>query len=67
MKVMLKQMTVCLATGGRIEICGFGTFSLRFRPVQAVLRSATPATRLGGEAVNALAFKLDQSPGAGRP
>ena len=66
-KVMLKHMTVCLAAGGRIEIRGFGTFSLRFRPVRAVLRSATSATRFGREAVNALAFKRDQSPGAGRP
>ena len=65
--VMLKHMTVCLAAGGRIEIRGSGTFSLRFRPVRAVLRSATPATRLGRETVNALAFRLDQSLGAGRP
>ena len=32
-KVMLKYMDVCLTAGGRIEIRGFGTFSLHFRPV----------------------------------
>lgn len=39
-KVMLKHMDVCLTAGGRIEIRGFGTFSLHFRPVRAVLHSA---------------------------
>ena len=29
-KVMLEHMTACLAAGGRIEIRGFGSFSLRF-------------------------------------
>jgi integration host factor subunit beta len=28
---ILKQMTQCLATGQRIEIRGFGSFSLRYR------------------------------------
>ena len=30
-KVMLEHMTACLAAGGRIEIRGFGSFTLRFR------------------------------------
>ena len=30
-KVMLEHMTTCLAEGGRIEIRGFGSFSLHFR------------------------------------
>ena len=30
-KVMLEHMTVCLAAGGRIEVRGFGSFSLHFR------------------------------------
>ena len=30
-KMMLDQMAACLAGGGRIEIRGFGSFSLRFR------------------------------------
>ena len=29
--MMLGHMTVCLAGGGRIEIRGFGSFSVRFR------------------------------------
>ncbi|MDH5231717.1 MAG: integration host factor subunit beta [Gammaproteobacteria bacterium] len=31
-KTMLEQMTQALATGQRIEIRGFGSFSLHFRP-----------------------------------
>ena len=31
---ILEQMTQELATGGRIEIRGFGTFSLRYRAAQ---------------------------------
>ena len=30
-KTMLDQMAECLAGGGRIEIRGFGSFTLRFR------------------------------------
>ena len=30
-KVMLEHMTACLAAGGRIEVRGFGSFSLHFR------------------------------------
>ena len=30
-KMLLEQMTACLADGGRIEIRGVGSFSLRFR------------------------------------
>ena len=33
-KVMLDHMAACLAGGGRIEIRGFGSFSLRFRPAR---------------------------------
>lgn len=29
--MMLDQMTACLSGGGRIEIRGFGSFSVRFR------------------------------------
>ena len=31
-KTMLEQMSQCLATGDRIEIRGFGSFSLNYRP-----------------------------------
>ena len=30
-KMMIDQMAECLASGGRIEIRGFGSFALRFR------------------------------------
>ncbi len=30
-KTMLEQMSQCLATGDRIEIRGFGSFSLHYR------------------------------------
>ena len=30
-KMLLEQMAACLADGGRIEIRGVGSFSLRFR------------------------------------
>ena len=30
-RMMLEHMTECLAGGGRIEIRGFGSFTLRFR------------------------------------
>ena len=43
---ILEQMTRELATGGRIEIRGFGTFSLRYRPTRV---SRNPKT---GEAVS---------------
>ena len=33
-KMMLDQMAACLAGGGRIEIRGFGSFTLRFRPAR---------------------------------
>ena len=29
--IMLEHMAVCLSRGGRIEIRGFGSFSVRFR------------------------------------
>ena len=31
-KQMLEQMSLTLASGGRIEVRGFGSFSLHFRP-----------------------------------
>ena len=40
-KMMLDQMAACLAGGGRIEVRGFGSFSLRFRPAR-VGREPTP-------------------------
>ena len=33
-KIMLDQMAECLAGGRRIEIRGFGSFLLRFRPAR---------------------------------
>ena len=33
-KMMLDQMAECLAGGGRIEIRGFASFSLRYRPAR---------------------------------
>ena len=33
-KMMLDQMAACLAGGGRIEIRGFGSFSVLFRPAR---------------------------------
>lgn len=34
-KSLLEQMSEALSTGGRIEIRGFGSFSLHFRPPRA--------------------------------
>ena len=41
---MLEHMTACLAAGGRIEIRGFGSFSLHYRPARAARnpRTGTP-------------------------
>ena len=43
-KMMLEHMTACLAAGGRIEVRGFGSFSLHFRPARAARnpRTGTP-------------------------
>ena len=43
---MLDQMAACLAGGGRIEIRGFGSFSLRFRPARVGRnpRNGTPVS-----------------------
>ena len=45
-KMMLDQIAACLASGGRIEIRGFGSFSLRFRPARAARnpRTGTPVS-----------------------
>ena len=39
--VMLDHMAVCLAAGGRIEIRGFGSFSLHFRAARAARNPKT--------------------------
>ena len=43
---MLDQMAACLAGGGGIEIRGFGSFSLRFRPARVGCdpRTGTPVS-----------------------
>lgn len=41
--LMLEHMTACLAAGGRIEIRGFGAFSLRCRPARAARNPRTGA------------------------
>ena len=40
-RVMLEHMTACLAEGGRIEIRGFGSFSLHFRRARAARNPKT--------------------------
>ena len=40
---MLEHMAACLAAGGRIEIHGFGSFSLRYRPVRPARNPRTGA------------------------
>ena len=42
-KVMLEHMARCLAEGGRIEIRGFGSFSLHFRRARAARNPKTGA------------------------
>ncbi len=39
--VMLEHMTACLAGGGRIEIRGFGSFSLNYRRARAAWNPKT--------------------------
>ena len=43
-KVTLEHMTACLAAGGRIEVRGFGSFSLRLRSARMARnpRTGTP-------------------------
>ena len=48
-KMMLDQMAGCLACGGRIEIRGFGSFTLRLRPARVARNPVT------GTAVSLLA------------
>ena len=43
-KMMLDHMAECLAGGGRIEIRGFGSFSLRFRPARVARNPRTGTT-----------------------
>ena len=40
-KVMLEHTATCLAEGGRIEIRGFGSFSLHFRRARAARNPKT--------------------------
>ena len=55
--MMLERMTVCLAGGGRIEIRGFGSFSVRFRRARVGRnpRTGTPVSLPARYAPN---FKL---------
>ena len=58
-KVMLDHMAACLAGGGRIEIRGFGSFSLRFRPAR-VGRNPRTGTPVSLPAKYAVYFKPGQ-------
>ena len=58
-KVMLDHMAACLAGGGRIEIRGFGSFSLRFRPAR-VGRNPRTGTPVSLPARYAVYFKPGQ-------
>ncbi len=58
-KVMLDHMAACLAGGGRIEIRGFGSFSLRFRPAR-VGRNPNTGTPVSVSARYAVYFKPGQ-------
>ena len=40
-KVMLERMATCLAEGGRIEIRGFGSFTLHYRRARAARNPKT--------------------------
>ena len=53
---ILEQMTACLADGGRIEIRGFGSFSLRFRPA-CVARNPWTGSAVALPARHAAYFK----------
>ena len=55
-KMMLDQMAACLASGGRIEIRGFASFSLRFRPAR-VARNPRTGTTMSLPARHAPYFK----------
>lgn len=59
-KTMLEQMSQCLATGDRIEIRGFGSFSLHYRaPAWAVTRR--PASRSASKASSCRTSNLAKS------
>ena len=53
---ILDQMTACLADGGRIEIRGFASFSLRFRPAR-VARNPRTGSAVALPARHAAYFK----------
>ena len=55
-KMMLEQMAECLAGGRRIEIRGFGSFSLRFRRAR-VGRNPRTGTPVSLSARHAVSFK----------
>ena len=58
-KLMLDQMAACLAGGGRIEIRGFASFSLRYRPAR-VGRNPKTGTPVSVPARYAPSFKPDK-------
>ena len=55
-RVMLEHMAACLAAGGRIEIRGFGSFSLHFRAAR-VARNPKTGTPVSLPARYATYFK----------
>ena len=55
-KMMLEQMAACLAGRGRIEIRGFGSFSLRFRRAR-IARNPSTGTPVSLPARHAPYFK----------
>ena len=52
--MMLDHMTGCLSRGDRIEIRGFGSFSLRFRRARVGRNPSTSGTRAAFNAANAV-------------
>ena len=59
-KVMFEHMTACLADGGRIEIRGFGSFSLHFRAAR-IGRNPRTGTTMSLPARHATYFKPGQA------
>ena len=55
-KVLLDQMATCLTGGGRIEIRGFGSFSLRLRRAR-IARNPTTGTPMSLPARYAVHFR----------
>ena len=65
-KVMLEHMTARLAAGGRIEIRGFGSFSLHFRRGLLAAGRAQPQDRDTGSASLEVRPKFQAGPGTSR-